>query len=113
MNTDGRRWMLWKRNDRGKSRSSERTLTPRLASIRLASRVGLPLLPVIGLSLCLLSSVVSTLAAPSGKKPVAKPGAARPEPAADGSAARLYRPAVPPYQFRFPRDHAAHPEFQT
>lgn len=42
-------------------------------------------------------------------------------PAAAGSGGELfsaplitqYRLAVPPYRFRFPRDHAAHPEFQT
>jgi len=31
----------------------------------------------------------------------------------DPSMAGLFKQAVPPYQFRFPRDHAAHPEYQT
>lgn len=30
-----------------------------------------------------------------------------------GAAAGKYRHAVPPYHFRFPRDHAAHPAFKT
>src|SRR5687768_12980511 len=38
--------------------------------------------------------------------------AARPAPAARQGGGK-YRQAVPPYRFRFPRDHAAHPEFQT
>ncbi|MCC2671985.1 MAG: hypothetical protein K0Q72_4456 [Armatimonadetes bacterium] len=31
----------------------------------------------------------------------------------DPSLSGVYRKAVPPYRFQFPRDHAAHPEFQT
>lgn len=33
--------------------------------------------------------------------------------ALDPTVRSLYKQAVPPYRFRFPRDHAAHPEYQT
>jgi predicted secreted hydrolase len=38
---------------------------------------------------------------------------APPQPPRTGPAPAGYRQAVPPYTFQFPRDHAAHPEFQT
>ena len=66
------------------------------ASIRVHSR-----LTLLGLSLCLSVSVVSSFAQ------------SRPEPAPTTSKERLYRQAVPPYEFRFPRDHGAHPAYQT
>jgi predicted secreted hydrolase len=37
----------------------------------------------------------------------------RSTPAEPADASSLYRRALPPYTFRFPRDHAAHPEYQT
>jgi predicted secreted hydrolase len=33
--------------------------------------------------------------------------------ALDPTMRALYKQAVPPYRFRFPRDHAAHPDYQT
>jgi predicted secreted hydrolase len=41
------------------------------------------------------------------------PAAPAPAPETARSAAELYRQALPPYAFRFPEDHAAHPEFRT
>jgi predicted secreted hydrolase len=65
------------------------------------------------LSLCLCVFVVLLAAALTAVGAVGETGQARPEPAVERSTAGLYRQAVPPYRFRFPRDHAAHPQFQT
>ena len=67
----------------------------------------------------LLSACVGVLLLAGVAAPAATPQNPDPSPygsmmrLADPSMSSLYRQAVPPYRFQFPRDHAAHPEFRT
>jgi predicted secreted hydrolase len=63
-------------------------------------RAALPLLALLFLGLLPQGAAQETSEA-------ARPGGV------ETPASGVYRAAVPPYRFQFPRDHAAHPEFQT